>query len=136
MVVKALPPHDDDAARDLSLSVQIGDAAAHLRPDADVGDILQQQRGPGLAPLEIWNASEIRQVLDVTLAADEIFRLAHLDDRSAHLLIGVDNHLADHGQRQRVGAHASRIEHDLVLLDHAAEAGDLGHARHGLQFEP
>jgi hypothetical protein len=33
-----------------------------------------------------------------------------------------------------VSGELQRIEHHLVLLDHAADAGDLGDAGHGLQL--
>ncbi len=38
------PAHDDDAADDFALAVQIGDSATHLWPGADFGDVRQRQR--------------------------------------------------------------------------------------------
>ena len=38
--------HDDDAADRLPLAVEFGDAAPHLRADADLGEIAHQDRRP------------------------------------------------------------------------------------------
>ena len=60
---------------------------------------------------------------------------AQLDDRAAGLAVGVADRLDHLRVREVVGAQARGVEHDLVLLHHAADGRDLGHVRDRLQLE-
>ena len=94
--------------------------------ELDAGDVAQQHRRAVIGLED--DVAEVVDRLDVALAADDIFELRQLDGAAAD--IGVDGadrvaHLL-HGNAEI--AHPLRIEDDIVLLDEAAYAGDLGDA--------
>ena len=125
--------HDDDAADDFALAVQFGDAATQLRPEAHFGNIVQQDRGAALVDAQRYMAQVI-QFIDVAGRAHHVLGFGHFDDRAAGLLVAAHDGVFDRCQRQVVGPQLVRVEHHLVLLDHAADGGDLGHAVYRLQF--
>ena len=125
--------HDDDAARHLALAVQLGDAAAHLRPEANLRDLFQADRRAGGGDAE-RDRAQVLQALHVAAHADHVLGLGHLDHRAARFLVALLDRHAHVRQRQAVGAQLRRVDDDLVLLDHAADRGDFGDARHGTQF--
>ena len=67
-------------------------------------------------------------LFQIALAADDIFELRKLDRAAADVGIAGADRVADllHGDAEI--AHALRIEDHIVLLDEAADAGDLGDA--------
>jgi len=125
--------HDDVGTDDLALAVQVGDTAADLRPGNDIGDILELQGyavliEPQRNPFQAFDAVEI------AAGRHHVLGFSHFDNRRTGFLVThLDGHL-DHADRQVVGAQAIGIDHDLVLLDHAAKGGDFGYAGHCLQF--
>ena len=125
--------HHDDAARHLSLAVQLGDPASHFGTYLDPRHVAQAHRNAGVGRRQ-WNLAEVVERLQVTGSTHHILRLTQLQHRASGFLIrlldGVD-HLA---VRNVVSAHPIGIEHDLILPDHAADARDLGYVGDGLQL--
>ncbi len=63
-------------------------------------------------------------------------RPARLDHVAADVPVAPHHRVDDRGEGDVVGAQAIGIEVDLVLTDLAADAGDLSHARHGVELIP
>ena len=57
--------HDDDATGDLTLAVQLGNAAAHLRPHLDTGHVAQAHRHAGVGGHQGYLA-EVVERLQIT----------------------------------------------------------------------
>src|SRR5262249_1768003 len=115
---------EDDAARDLALAIELGDAATLVRPKLDPGNVAQQHRRAVIS-LE-HDVAEIVDAFQVALAADDILEFRQLDGAASDVgVAGADRipHLL-HGDAEI--AHALRIEDHVVLLDEAADACDLG----------
>ena len=115
-----------DAAGHLALAVQFGDAAPLVRPQLDARDVAQQHRR-SVAGLQ-HDVAEVVDALQVALAADDIFELGEFDGAAADIGVAGADRIAHllHGDAEI--AHPLRIEDDVVLLDEAADAGDLGDA--------
>ena len=115
-----------DAARDLALAVEFGDAAPLVGAEFDPGDVAQQHRRAAVHLQH--DIAEVVDALEVALAADDVFELREFDRAAADVGIAGADRLAHllHGDAEV--AHALRIEHDVVLLDEAADAGDFGDA--------
>ena len=77
---------------------------------------------------------KIIEVAEIARSADHIFGFAHLDDRAARFLVGGLDCAHDLGVSHAERCHPVRLENDLVLLDHAADAGDLGNAGDRLEL--
>src|SRR3546814_3807558 len=57
-----------------------------------------------------------------------------LKHRAAGFLIGAANGVDGIAMRHAIGGEPDRIEHHLILPDHAADARDLGNAGQAFQF--
>ena len=125
--------HDDDAARNFAFAVEFGDAAAHLRAGLDARHILQQHRHTGLAGRE-RNRAEVIERFQIAADAHHVLGLAQLQHRAAGFAIRVLDRTDHFGVADVVGAQPIRIEHHLILFDHAADRGNLGDVGQGLQF--
>ena len=68
---------------------------------------------------------DVLDALDEADAADEELEAVLLDDLGADVDVALADRLVDLGQRDAVGAELVRVDVDLVLLDEAADAGDL-----------
>ena len=79
-------PHHDDAADGLALAVPLGDAAAHFRPDADFGDVLEQD-GSARGIDAQGDRADVVQGLDQPLPTDHEFLLGDLEQASAHVAV-------------------------------------------------
>ena len=115
-----------DAAGDLALPVQFGDAAPLVGAEFDPRNVPQQHRR-AVVRLQ-HDVTEVVDRLDVALAPYDVLELREFDrppadvgvaraDRVAHLL---------HGDAKV--AHPLPIEDHVVLPDEAADARDLGDA--------
>src|SRR6185436_9060479 len=127
-----LLPHDDDAADDLSLAVQLRDPAARLGPEVDLAEL---GHGHGHAPLAglHHDPAKIVERVNVAAPADEVLVLPHLEDAAADVLVrGLDRH-RDLADRDSVGLEPPGIEIDLVLTDESADRRHLGHAVDALE---
>src|SRR5439155_21906112 len=71
---------------------------------------------------------DIRHAAQIAAATHHVFPLAHLDHAAADIHVAGADRLGEFGQRDAVGAQLHRVDDDLVLLDEAADARDLGHA--------
>src|SRR3546814_18854271 len=81
------------------------------------------------------HAPEIVQGAERAAVAHHIVGAAHLDDRAPGFLIGAADRVDNLAVGDPETGELHRIEHHLIFLDHAADAGDLGDAGPGLQFE-
>src|SRR5262249_41298897 len=86
--------HDDDAADGVSLTVQIGNAAANVGAQGDEAEILDQNRSP-LRVAADDDLLDVPDVLDVPPAADHVLRTAELKEAAAHVIVAVPDRL-DH----------------------------------------
>ena len=119
---------DHHAAGDLALAVEFGDAAPHFRADLDRGHVAEAHWDAAGRRLQ-RHGLEVLDRLQIAGGADHVFGLAQLQHRAAGLGVGAfqrgDNLLV----RDPQAGQLLRVEHHLVLADHAADRRDLGHAR-------
>jgi hypothetical protein len=125
--------HDDYAAGNLALAVELRDAAAHLGSDLDARDVGEMNRHAGLRRQQ-RNAPEVIERLQVARCPHHVFRFAHLEHRTTRFPVRALYRVDDLRVRYVERAHACRIEHDLVLAHHATHARDLRDVRHGLEL--
>ena len=124
---------DHHPADHLALAVELGDPAAHLRPDLDGGDVAELD-GNAAGRRPDRDGAKVVQLGQVAVGADHVFGFRQLEHGAAGLRIalpyGLHHLLMGHAE----GGQLHRIEDDLILPDHAADGGDLCHAGHGLQL--
>ncbi len=123
----------DHPADHLTLAVQIGDAAAHLRSDLNARDVGKQHRDAALGD-ENRNAAEVVERLEIAPRTDHVLGLGQLDHRSAGFAIRVADRRDHLSERQVVGLEPRRVDDDLVLAHHAADRRNLGDVRDRLQL--
>ncbi len=126
-------PKHDDAARDFTLAVEFGQPAPHVGAELNSRDIAKLDRNAARRGFERHRA-EIIERGQIARGADNIFGLGHFDYRAAGFLISTLQCIGDLLVRDAVGHEFLGIEHDLILLDHAADARRLGDAGHRFQF--
>ncbi|MCY1227425.1 hypothetical protein D3C81_1002730 [compost metagenome] len=126
--------HHDDAAGNLALAVELGNAAPHFGTELDDGDIAEPHRDAGLAGHQ-RDLPEVVECLQVPAGADHVLRFSQLQHRAAGFLVGPLERRQHPGLRQVVGAQPIRPQHDLVLLHHAAQRGNLGNVGQRFQLE-
>ena len=126
--------HDDDAAHGLALAIELGDAIARRRPEAQLGDIAQQD-GLAVAQDAGGHCAQRVQGTDIADAAHHVLALGHLQAGAAGLAVGAADGRDQLVETDAVGLQTARIDHGFVLADKATDAGDFGHARHALQLE-
>ena len=115
-----------DAAGDLALAIQFGDAAPLVRTELDAGNVTQQHRRAAIG-LE-HDVAEVVDARQIALAANDIFELRKFDRAPADVgIVGTDRipHPL-HGDAEV--AHPLGVEDDVVLLDETADACDVRHA--------
>src|SRR5882757_9142362 len=113
-----------NAARDLTLPVELGNTSALIRSHFDPRYILQQDRRT-LVDLQD-NIREIGKAFDVTASAHNEFKFRQLYGPSANIHVAAADGIAHLRKRDTQRAQTVRIEDDVVLLDEAADAGDFG----------
>ena len=111
--------HDDDASSDFPVTIQLGDAAAHLRSDLNAGYITQAH-GDALCGRTEWDIAEVLQTGEVAFGSNHVLSLSQLNDSASSFLVGALDgvqHLGmgDSERTQQIG-----VEHYLVLAHHAA----------------
>ena len=125
--------HHHHAARHFALAVELGDAAAHLGAHLNDCDIAQQDR---CRPRHRQRyGAKVFERLQEAARAHHVLGLGQFDHRPAGGLVGLLQGLHHRGLGHPEHTHAIRVEHHLVLLDHAADAGHFGHVAHRLQLE-
>ena len=125
--------HDNDAAHRFALAVELGDTTTHLRPQPDLGDVLEQQRC-AVAIYPQGNGLEVGHALQVTTDTHHVFRLRHLHHRCANFLVAAGDGVLDMTQRNVERAQFVRVHCHLVLPDHASHRRHFRNSGHTLQF--
>ena len=124
---------DDHAARDFAFAIEFGNAAPHLGADLDRGHIAHAHRHT--CARDDGHGPEIIQAFEVAARAHHDFGLAEFEHRTASLLIGRLQGRAHLVVGHAIGREFHRIEHDLVLLDHAADGSHFGDIWQALELE-
>ena len=119
-------PLHDDAARDLSLAVELGDAAPLIGPDFDARDVLEAQRRPSLGFQD--DILDVGRVPEIALAADHELEFGEFDRAPADIHVAGAHRVAELRERNPLRAEPKRIDHDVVLLDEPADARHFRHA--------
>src|SRR3989338_9166001 len=127
--------HDHDAPDHVSAAVQVGHSPADVRPQADLRDILHEDRhAPGIRLYD--NILNVFNGFDITSHAHHIFRPAEFQESPADFDIAVPDGVNDPADRYVIGQKLVGVDGDLILLSETADTGDLGNAGHGLQLIP
>ncbi len=121
------------AAGDLAFSVEFGNATPHLRAYLERSHIPQPHRHT--APCRQGDLPELVQGLEVAARADHVLCARQLQDGASGLLVGPHQGIADLSLTEPIGRQLDRVEHDLVLLDHAPHRCHFGHVGQALEFE-
>ena len=116
-----------DARYHLALAVEFGDATPLVRPEFYARDVSDQHRRAALGLHH--QALDVGLAAQVAAAAHHVLGLGHLDRTTANVAVGIADRLHHFHQRHAIRTQLDRIDHHLVLLDEAADAGHLGHAR-------
>ena len=95
-------------------------------PSSIARDVLEQNRRTAVV-LE-HDLSQIGNAFQVAAAAHHEFKFGQLHRAAAEIHVAGTDRAAHLGQRNIEAAQALRIDHHVVLLDEAADAGDLGDA--------
>jgi hypothetical protein len=101
-------------------------AAPHLGPHLQMCNVAQQDRHAALARFD-ENALEIGGTAQIARRMHDVLGFRELEHRAARLLIGIAHRIYHLALRDTVGTQPVGIEHDLILLDDAADGRDLGH---------
>src|SRR5882762_6571610 len=104
-----------NAARDLALPVELGNASALIRTHFDPRYVLQQDRG-ALVDLQ-HDVREIGKAFDIATAAHDEFKLRQLHGASADVHVTTTDRIAYLGKRDTQRPQPVRVEDDIVLLD-------------------
>ncbi len=123
--------HDDDAADVVPGAVQVRDAAADLRSQLDAGDVLQEDRHPALSNLH-HDLLEVVEGVRVPVSPHHVLTARELEQAASDLVVRAPDRFDHLVQRELVGGEPVGVDRDLVLLDEAADGGDLRHARQRL----
>ncbi|MNS63272.1 hypothetical protein D3C72_963620 [compost metagenome] len=125
--------HHHHAARHFAFTVQLRHSATDFRPVAHRRDIAEQHRFA--VTRREHHIAEIVQRAQITGGAHHVFRLPHLQQRAAALLIRRLNgtHQLTVSDIQRT--HFFGRRHYLILTHHAADAGDFRDVRHGFKLK-
>ena len=68
--------------------------------------------------------------VQIAAPAHHVFALGHFDGAATDIRVAGTNRVDDFAERNAVSTQLFGIDHDLVLLDEAADAGNFGNARH------
>src|SRR5262249_20180088 len=80
------------------------------------------------------NVLQIARALDESEPPYDGPRPARFDDVASDISVATHDRINHGRERNLVGAQAVRVDVDLVLPDEAADAGDFGHTRHGVEL--
>ena len=119
-------PLKRNAGNDFAFPVHFRDAATFVRRELDPRHVLEQHRHAAVALDD--DLLQVGQALDVAAAAHRELGLRKLDGAPAHVHVAAAQRFADFGERNSERLQPPRVDHHAVLLDEAADAGDLGNA--------
>ena len=119
-------PLQHDAGNHLAFTVHLGDAATFVRRELDACHVLEQHRDTPVALDD--DLLQVGQALDIAAAAYRELGFGKLDRPPAHVHVAGAQRFADFGERNAERLQPSWIDDHAVLLDEAADAGDLGNA--------
>src|SRR4029077_5343079 len=125
------PAHQHDPLDDIVIGVLAGDAEPRLMAHLDRGDVGYQHRG---TVAETYHG--VAQILERANQADAAHhrRLrSDVEGLTADVEIGVTDRLQYLRQRQLVGGEEALVHSNRIRAGHAAPAGDIDYARHGLE---
>ena len=108
---------------DLALAVQLGDAAALVRRQLDMRHVREQHRH-ALVALDD-DLFEIGDALDIATPTHDEFCFRQFDGAAADVDVARPDGVANFRQRYAERLQPARIDYHAVLLDEAADAGDL-----------
>src|SRR2546425_9641149 len=97
-----------------------------------IGDLAHEDRNAVLGSDD--HLLQIPRALHEAESAHDRPGPARFDDVAADVAVAPHDGVDDGGERDAVGAEAVRVDVDLVLAHRAADARDLGHARHRVQL--
>ena len=126
--------HDHHGAHNLTFTIQFGNTTSELRTQPNLCNIFQSHR----CTFVIHTQGYFLQVgngCQVAGCPDHVFGLTHLNHRTADLLVTPFDRVTDLGDGEVIGLQRIRVDHHLVLLNHAANGGDLGYPGDRLQFK-
>ena len=120
--------HQDNAFSDIILPV-IGDhATAFGRTDRNFADIADAD-GPAVLRLDQGVRNVVHAGIKANAAHDHGL-IATVHDAAADVAVGIAGCGFDIGERYAIAFQRIRLDSDLILLDCAAKAGDVGDAGH------
>ena len=103
-------------------------------PSLDVGDILEQNGGAGAVRAD-RNILEILDILNISAAPDHVFDPGKFEDPPLDIPVALPDRIHDLGERDVIGKKPIGVDRDLILLDKAADARDLGDALDAFEGE-
>ncbi len=121
--------HHHHAGHGFALAVFLGDAALHVRADADFGNIRKQHRRAFIGRGE-HDVLQVFRIVDITPPPHHVFGLGNLDHPAADIVVGVFNRGDHFFQRHFVKQQSAGIDFDLVLPHRAADGSHFRHAFH------
>src|SRR2546423_1838749 len=116
----------DDAACHLAFAIELGEAAAFVRPQLDPRHILYENRRAAVV-LE-HDFLQIGNALQIPAPTDHELEFRQLDGTSADIHVAGADRVAHFREWNAEAAQALRLDDHVVLLNEAADAGDLGDA--------
>ena len=124
--------HHDNPAHGFSFALPFRHAFADIRPERDRSQVADQHRRAILG--RDRHGFQIVQRAQIAEAANHVFGPAHFEQASADFVRAAANFFDDSRERNAVGAKFFGIEIDLILPNEAADGGDFGNARNGLEL--
>src|SRR5262249_9959990 len=118
---------DNDAADGFALAIELGDAAAHVGAEFDIGN-LAKENGHAFVAHADCHFPQVVQLLDITLDAQNEFLLGQLDGPPSYFAVALFDCRGDFRNGEVKGAEFGRVHGDLILFDEAADGSDFGDA--------
>src|SRR6185369_4528260 len=126
-------PLENDSGNDFSLTILSYCTLADLVTDLHSSNVADSNRS-AFAGVED-DVPDIRDVFDQTEPANDVLLITMFDEVGARVLIVVLDGFKERLERDVVANQRLLIDDDLILLDVAAKAEHISHARHGAQLQ-
>ncbi len=125
-------PNDDDPADGLALTVEFREATTQIGAAADASDVAEQH-GSACAVRADADVAKVVEPLDVPAPSHDVLRAGHFDDPAPDVVVAVADRLDHSRHRHAIGEQDVGVERHLILLDEAADAGNLGDSLDALE---